>query len=128
MYGTRGAAEGWQDEYSTTLIDMGFVQGAASPCVFSHPKRGIVVSVHGDDFTAAGAKSDLDWFESSMRTRYELTVGGWLGPAPSDDKEATVLNRVVRWTEKGLEYEADPRQAEKLLEEIELMGMVSRGW
>ena len=27
-----------------------------------------------------------------------------------------MLNRVVRWTEEGLEYEADPRQIERLLE------------
>ncbi len=24
------------------------------------------------------------------------------------------LNRIIRWTESGIEYEADPRQAEKL--------------
>ena len=27
MYGTRGAADGWQEEYSTTLISLGFVHG-----------------------------------------------------------------------------------------------------
>ena len=37
-------------------------------------------------------------------------------------KEATVLNRVVRWSEQGLEYEADPRQGGKLLEELGLGG------
>ena len=55
-----------------------------------------------------------------MRQHYELTVGGRLGPGPQDDKEATVLNRVIRWTDAGLEYEADPRQAEKLIEELGL--------
>ena len=30
------------------------------------------------------------------------------------------MHRVVRWTEQGLEYEADPRQVEKLLESLEL--------
>ena len=43
-----------------------------------------------------------------------------MGPGPEDDKEGLVLNRVIRWTESGLEYEADPRQGEKLLEELEL--------
>ena len=33
-----------------------------------------------------------------------------------------MLNRIVRWTSKGIEYEADPRQVEKLLREIELEG------
>ena len=66
MYGTRRAAEGWQDEYSATLVSAGFLQGKASACVFMHPTRGIAVSVHGDDFTTAGAKPDLDWFEAQL--------------------------------------------------------------
>ena len=33
-----------------------------------------------------------------------------------------MLNRVVRWTDEGEEYEADPRQAEKLLEELDVVG------
>ena len=60
---------------------MGFVQGSASACVFAHKAKGIVVSVHGDDFTAAGPKSSLDWYEAQMKQRYELTVGGRLGTA-----------------------------------------------
>ena len=28
----------------------------------------------------------------------------------------------VRWTDSGIEYEADPRQVERFLEEIELGG------
>ena len=120
MYGTRRAAEGWQDEYSATLIAAGFTQGKASACVFVHPVRGIAVSVHGDDFTATGPKSELDRFEQVMRQHYELTVGGRLGPGPADDKEATILNRVVRWSDEGIQYEADPRQVERLLDEMEL--------
>ena len=36
MYGTRRAAEGWQDEFSATLVAFGFVQGSASACIFFH--------------------------------------------------------------------------------------------
>ena len=34
-----------------------------------------------------------------------------------------MLNRIVRWTERGLAYEADPRQAEKLIDELGLLTM-----
>ena len=34
IYGTQVAADRWQQEYSQTLIDLEFKQGAASPCVF----------------------------------------------------------------------------------------------
>ena len=47
MYGTRATADGWQQEYSTLLIQLGFKQGAASPNIFHHPDRGIFCSVHG---------------------------------------------------------------------------------
>ena len=32
MYGTQAAADGWQQEYSTTIIELGFKQGVACPC------------------------------------------------------------------------------------------------
>ena len=101
MYGTRRAAEGWQDEYSAALISEGFTQGRASACVFSHSSRGISVSVHGDHFAATGPRDQLDWFETRLKSHCELTVGGRLGPGPTEDKEARVLNRIIRWTDKG---------------------------
>ena len=122
MYGPQRAADGWQAEYSCTLRELGFRQGRASPCLFHHRERGITTTVHGDDFTTCGPKMQLDWFESALAERYELTRGGRLGPAPEDDKEASVLNRIVRWTPAGIEYEADPRQVERLLVEVELEG------
>ncbi len=75
MYGTRAAADGWQEEYSSFLVEhLGFDQGTASPCVFRHPERMLITSVHGDDFTTAGRKCDLDWFEETVKAHYECTV------------------------------------------------------
>ena len=71
--------------------------------------------MRGDDFTTARSKPDLDWFEAELESRYELRKGGRIGPGPDDAKEGCVLNRVIRWTSEGLEYEADPRQAERLI-------------
>ena len=123
MYGTRAAADGWQEEYSSFLVEgLGFTQGTSSPCVFRHPNRQLVASVHGDDFTTAGAKSDLDWYEDEIKKKYECTIQPRIGPGQNDAKEAIVLNRVIRWTSHGLEYEADPRQAEKLVSECGLAG------
>ena len=123
MYGTRRAADGWQEEYSSCLVEMlGFTQGSACPCVFYHPEKDLLCSVHGDDFTTVGPKCELDRFEAELAEHYELKVGPRLGPADSDAKEARVLNRVIRWTEKGIELEADPRQVERLLQENGLEG------
>ncbi len=123
MYGTRAAADGWQEEYSSFMVEtLGFTQGKSSPCVFRHPSRQLITSVHGDDFTTAGAKDDLDWYEKEMLKHYECTVQPRIGPGEKDAKEAVVLNRIVRWTASGVEYEADPRQAEKLVAECGLVG------
>ena len=83
------------------------------------------MSVHGDDFTAVGPKKSLDWYETALENKYELKKGGRLGPGRTDDREATCLNRVIRWCDFGLEYEADPRQVEKLVQELELEGAKS---
>ena len=91
-------------------------------CVFHHRERRLICTVHGDDFTTVGSKADLDWFEGALEQAYELTKGGRLGPGGEDEKEGRILNRIVRWTPDGIEYEADPRQAEKLLEETDLGG------
>ena len=120
MYATQRAAEGWQDEYSSKMVEAGFIQGIASPCVFHHPTRSIVCAVHGDVFTAAGPKPDLAWFEATLKKSYELTVGGRLKLGPNDDKETTGLNGVILWTETGMECETDSRQVEKLITELEL--------
>ena len=122
MYGTRHAAQGWQDEYSNTLIDLGFTQGLACLCILYHAERQLYSTIHGDDFTTAGAKSDSDWFGPALAEYYELTKGGRLGPGEHDSKQGVILNRVIRWTPDGVEYEADPRQVERLLEETGLEG------
>ena len=75
-------------------------------------------SVYGDDFTTSGPKSSLDWLLTELRKRYELTESARLGPGATDDKEARVLNRAIRWTDDGLEYEADPRHAEITMKQM----------
>ena len=89
-------------------------QGTSSPCVFRHPFRALVMSVHGDDFTTVGAKRDLDWLEAQMQEHYGQTIQPRFGPGPNDAKEAVILNRIIKWGNEGIEHEADPRQAEKL--------------
>ena len=122
MYGTRGAADGWQEEYSIMLVRHGFRQGKSCPNLFQHPTRHLVVSVHGDDFTSSGGKQQLDWLEASIAKEYEIAVGPRLGPGAQDAKEGRALNRSIRWCETHIEYEADPRQVERLIAECGMEG------
>ena len=62
LYGTRDAAQNWEEEYIGFMNDIGFDSGKASPCLFHHADREIRAVVHGDDFTLLGHRDDLDWF------------------------------------------------------------------
>ena len=60
--------------------------------------------------------------EEEVQKYYEVTIQPRLGPGHDDAKEVKVLNRIIRWCDRHIEYEADPRHVEKLLLECGLDG------
>ena len=50
----RPASNGWQEEYTRQLAEMGFKPGEASPCCFYNKATEVSCVVHGDDFTFEG--------------------------------------------------------------------------
>ena len=52
----------------------------------------------------------------------DIKVRGMLGPGPRDDKEISILNRIVSWGNEGIEYEADPRHREIVLDYLGFNG------
>ena len=62
----------------------------------------------------------MDWFKEKMNKRYENKHRGRIGPHPNSDKAIRILNRVVEWTDTGIEYEADQRHAEIIAKEMNL--------
>ena len=121
MYGTRDAAMNWATEYGETLKKAGFVQGKSSPCLFFNRSLDVTIMVHGDDFVAIGNPKHLQATEDALRSKYKIkteTLGGCAG----DKKEVKILNKIVRYTDDGLELEADPRHAELIVREFGLEG------
>ena len=118
LYGTRAAASNWERCYSDLFIGHGFVKGVGAPNVFRHPEFDVSVVVHGDDFTILAEQPDVDWVIDFMKEAWSIEVRGILGPDPGDDKEVTILGRVVRWKDDGIYLEADPRHAEAIIEEM----------
>ena len=49
-------------------------------------------------------------------------MGPLLCPGDADAKEGRVLNKVIRWLDDRIQYEADPRQVERLVAECGLEG------
>ena len=52
-----------------------------------------------------------------MKTKYDIK-SQYLGPEAGHASEIRVLNRVLRWTRKGVEYEADQRHSELIVREM----------
>ena len=107
MYGTRDAAQHWEITYRKAHEEWGFEVGRASPCVMYHPPMEIWLVVHGADFTALGWEAELDWYRGILTGRFEAKVkrNNWYWEG--DEKTMRVLNRMLHWTESGIEYEVD---------------------
>jgi len=118
LYGTRDAAANWEAEYSQTLKNAGFCQGASSPCIFRHEAMDATVVVHGDDFTILSDGDGVAKVEKIMSDKYTIKLRGVMGPEKGDCKEIRILNRLLRYTEFGVEIEADPRHAEIIVRDM----------
>ena len=73
--------------------------------------------MHGDDFLVVGMPKELKWMQGKIEEKYELTVEV-LGPDKDQCAEVRVLNRILRWTKHGIEYEVDPRHVEIMLKQL----------
>ena len=94
---------------------MGFKSGKASPCCLHRKDDDVSCVVHGDDFTFEVPPGALKEMAADLKKVWLVEIRAVLGPEASDDKEVYILNRVVRWGEDCLWYQADPRHVGKLL-------------
>ena len=56
LYGTRDAAQNWEEELASTLSGLGLTRGSACPRVWRgrNKREDVVATVHGDDITIGG--------------------------------------------------------------------------
>ena len=120
FYGTRQAARAWEEEYTKTFKGVDFQREKCDPFMYYHPRRDVRVLVHGDDFTVAGNDSELKYMAEVFHNKYKTKVRGILGPDLHDMKAMTILNRIVEWTNAGIQYEADLRHVDLIIEELGL--------
>ena len=117
LYGMRKAAAGWEENYVSRLVGEGFRRGIGAPSVFYNARSGVRVVVHGDDFTFAGTRRELESARDMMRGWYDIKDRGIMGSDQGEIKEVEILGRRLRWMEQGIEYEGDRKHRESLLEE-----------
>ena len=113
----------------------GWMSSRYCPCRFRHAERDLSAMVHGDDFVVVGDRVNVAWLKAELQRRFEVktkivgsrgmmsydqVVGrSWADITEEENEEvdeARVLNRIVRITESGWEYEADQRHADLLVQ------------
>ena len=62
----------------------------------------------------------LDWYRSTITSKFEAQVKGRMGPGKEYLKSMRVLNRIISWTTSGIEYDADQRHVEIIVRELGL--------
>ena len=75
--------------------------------------------LHVDDFASFGNRAVLKWFLQKLESRFEIKTSV-IGTGVGEVREARVLNRILRITELGWEYEPDQRHAEMIVEQLGL--------
>ena len=85
--------------------------------------------VHGDGFVTVGSRTDPTWFEDELKKRFEIKTKK-IGLGGGENKEESILNRIVRCTPNGFELEADPRHADIIIQAMNMgdaKGVTSAG-
>ena len=105
LYGTRDAAMNWQEEVAKEMKGWGFERGQYNPCLYTNVAKKVQVFLHGDDFASVGTRVALKWFLQKLESRFEIKTSV-IGTGIGEVREARVLNRILRITEHGREYES----------------------
>lgn len=125
MYGTQDASNIWQSDYMELLTANGYERGKSNGAIVYNPQDDARGLVHGDDFAVLADEDALNRLEEILRSRYQLKRLAVLGPEDKDDKEVTLLNRVIRYVDgvrPSIEYEPDARHAAIIVAELGLTG------
>ena len=95
-YGTRDAAQIWEEELATTLSSLKLTRGSACSCEWRGHIKGedIVATAHGDDITIGGERSAVEFFVRLISNKYEKEKQV-TGEDPDFEKGGRTLNRVV---------------------------------
>ena len=96
-----------------------FARGKYNASTYYHEGRKLETMVHGDDFVTTGSRENIHWLKKALEGRFEIKTT-IVGNDKSESTEARILNRVVRRTDHGWEYEADQRHAEIIVQALGL--------
>ena len=94
LYGTRDAAQNWEEELAATLSSLKLTRGSACSCVWRGHIKGedIVATVHGDDITIGGERSAVEFLIRMISKKYVIKKQV-IGEDLDLEKSGRILNR-----------------------------------
>lgn len=76
--------------------------------------------LHGDDHVSSARPKQFKWFTERLESKYKIKTQ-WQGQGEGYLNEVNIFNRIVAWVDvKGSAFEAGPRHAEIIAEQMEL--------
>ena len=112
--------EGGEKNYAEKLAAVGFKGSRAAPTTFYNPATKVRLVVHGDDITFSGTQVELEKIRGLFKKWYDVRDRGIMESGTRDIKEVVILGRTLKFTEMGLEYTADDKHRDAILEELGL--------
>ena len=96
LYGTRDAAQNWEEELAWTLSGVGLTRRSACPCVWRGriKREDAVATVHGDDIKIGGQRSAVESLIKMISKKYEIKKKALKGD-PDLEKSGRILNSVL---------------------------------
>ena len=106
----------WQEEVAKCMTQWGFRTCKFNPCLYMHRGREMMCLVHGADFVSAGGSTNLVWLKTQLSKRFQIKTK-LMGLKAGESREERILNRAIRVTPDGWEYEADQRHADLIIQD-----------
>ncbi|CAK0826515.1 unnamed protein product [Prorocentrum cordatum] len=116
LYGTRDAANAWDEFFNEAIVRREYEVGLSSPCLYYCAAEDSAGWRHGDDLVFEGPDEWLDRLEEGLRSVMILKRRAKLGWGTADDKHVTILNRLVDLNDASrvVSLEPDPRHVDLL--------------
>ncbi|CAK0871008.1 unnamed protein product [Prorocentrum cordatum] len=116
LYGTRDAANAWDEFFNEAIVRREYEVGLSSPCLYYCAAEDSAGWRHGDDLVFEGPDEWLDRLEEGLWSVMILKRRAKLGWGTADDKHVTILNRLVDLNDASrvVSLEPDPRHVDLL--------------
>ena len=102
------------------MLEAGFWEVLGIPGLFYHDEWCVTLSCHGDDFIAEGESDDWDRLDALTLQAFQAKILPRIGPAEFGGQTTSGdhLHRIIRWSEHGFSWEADPKYSRQIVEEL----------